>query len=46
MHLGGRKSGVVEICQMIYKQEGLSGFLRGVAPRALNVAMWGTCMVT
>eukprot|EP00210_Caulerpa_lentillifera_P006051 g5783.t1 len=43
---GTRRLTTVEICQDILKSEGISGFLRGLAPRAANVAMWGTCMVS
>jgi Mitochondrial carrier protein len=35
-----------EVVQRVYRQEGVAGFWRGLPPRLVNVAMWGTCMVT
>lgn len=36
----------VQIAKSILAQEGLKGFWRGAVPRVMNVALWGTCMVT
>jgi solute carrier family 25 protein 44 len=35
-----------QIARAILAQEGLKGFWRGAVPRVMNVALWGTCMVT
>lgn len=32
--------------QELIREEGLSGFMRGVVPRMLSTALWGTAMVT
>eukprot|EP00803_Ostreobium_quekettii_P004209 evm.model.scf_1777.1 EVM.evm.TU.scf_1777.1 scf_1777:6663-10292(-) len=42
----GRKPTMAGTVQMIFKEEGARGFLRGIVPRTANVALWGTCMVT
>jgi solute carrier family 25, member 44 len=36
----------LELAGRLYKREGLAGFWRGSIPRMLNVALWGTCMVS
>jgi hypothetical protein len=34
-----------EVARSILREEGPSGFLRGVVPRMINASLWGTCMV-
>ncbi|PNH05736.1 hypothetical protein TSOC_007979 [Tetrabaena socialis] len=35
-----------DVARQILRDDGPSGFLRGAAPRMVNAALWGTCMVT
>lgn len=36
----------LQVAKSILAREGLAGFWRGAVPRVMNVALWGTCMVT
>ena len=35
----------LHVCRQIWMEHGPAGFMRGLLPRAANVALWGTCMV-
>lgn len=43
---GGRSHTFASTAAELYREHGASGFLRGVRPRMMSVAIWGTTMVT
>ena len=43
---GGQRHTFMSTAGELYKEHGARGFLRGVRPRMMSVAIWGTTMVT
>ena len=43
---GQERPGFREVASKLWRDEGLRGFTRGLQPRMLNVALWGSCMIT
>ena len=41
----GSRASLADVVGALYREEGPTGFLRGIGPRIANVALWGTCMV-
>ena len=42
----GKKPSLVGITKDLVGTYGIKGFMRGVVPRMINTALWGTCMVS
>jgi len=45
-HLGSEAPSFFTIGKRLVSEQGVAGLWRGVAPRIMNVALWGTTMVT
>lgn len=43
---GQQRPGFRKVAAQLWRDEGLRGFTRGMQPRMLNVALWGSCMIT